>query len=572
MAQPENLEQPVDLREYVAVLRRRKWTILSVVAVLVTAGLLLSLRQTPVYEAESRLLITPLPNNPFPNVDTESQVVASLPVANLVREDLGLSASPDSLIQNLTVVATVDTEVATVRYASTDPQLAQEAANSFSENYIEYRRSQALETIRADERTVRRKIDGVRDQLKDVLQRIEEARQAGNDTEAAALETDRAALGARLGVLQQQLDDTSADPTVTLEGGQVLELATLPASPSSPDHTKNAVLAGIVGLLLGVGAAFVRERLDDRFSDRADVERVLGAPVLATVQRYAPGQDPRELVLLGRPEGPASEAYRSLRTTLKFITSQQGIKSVLVTSPSAGEGKTVTTANLGVALAAAGHRVALVSGDLRRPTLEGYFRIDNRVGLTTWLLGEQTQTWLLGEEIEWYKLFRETGIANVAVLPSGPIPSNPAELLASPALKRLIEELEANFDLVLIDSAPSLPVADTSILASHVGGVIVVLDATRTARSAGAHVQEQLVRVGANILGTVLNAFDPSSAMYASYYGSDGYYSSYRADRPAEVIATGAPPPPPPPPSGTGSTNGSAQGASRKGGLSFRKQ
>jgi len=135
------------------------------------------------------------------------------------------------------------------------------------------------------------------------------------------------------------------------------------------------VLGAILGLALGIGLAFFRERLDDRFRGRADVERALEGPVLATVPRFTGIKaSSYQLVVNSQPQGAAAEAYRSLRTNLQFITEQQDISSLLVTSPSAGEGKTVTTANLGMALAQTGRRITLVSADLRRPTLERYFR------------------------------------------------------------------------------------------------------------------------------------------------------------------------------------------------------
>jgi len=516
-------DQPVELREYLEVLRRRKITVLLVTGLLIALGLAQSFRQTPVYEAESRLLIKPLPSNPYPNVDTESEVVASLPVAALVRDEVGLAQSPDSLLDGLTVTSTVDTEVATISYQSPEPEIAQRVANSFAQSYIDYRRDQEQKSIRSARESIEQRIGAVREDLRDVATDITKAETGGQESLVTTLETERSALIARLGLLEQQLDDVSPDSPSSVESGEVLELAALPTSPASPDHSKNGVLAGIIGLVLGVGTAFVRERLDDRFRGRDDVEAVLNAPVLATVQRYQQLRGSHPLVLLAEPEGSSSEAYRSLRTTLKFVSAQRGVESILITSPSQGEGKTVTTANLGIALAQAGSRVIMVSADLRRPTLESYFGIPNRLGLTSWLLGEEPY---------WQPLLLEVpDLPNIRVLPSGPVPANPAELLDSPLFAKLVRELEQNSDMVLLDSAPTLPVADPSIIATRVGGVVVVLDAGSTPRSAGAHAHEQLVRVGANLLGTVLNRFDPSSPLYSSYYSSQNYYGRRRTGR-----------------------------------------
>jgi capsular exopolysaccharide synthesis family protein len=173
-----------------------------------------------------------------------------------------------------------------------------------------------------------------------------------------------------------------------------------------------------------------------------------------------------------------------------------------------------------VALAQTGQSVVVVSADLRRPTLEKYFSVNDHVGLSTWLL-RQARKAAGGDAPDVRDYVRPTMVENLFVLPTGPIPPNPAELLAAPSLAGVIRQLEERFNIVLIDTAPTLPVADASILASHVGGVIVVIDASTTARSAGEHVRDQLTRVGANIIGTVMNRF--VSAGSYSYYGTKGY-------------------------------------------------
>jgi capsular exopolysaccharide synthesis family protein len=192
----------------------------------------------------------------------------------------------------------------------------------------------------------------------------------------------------------------------------------------------------------------------------------------------------------------------------------------MVTSASAGEGKTVTTANLGVVLAQAGRRVIMVSSDMRRPTLENYFQIDGRdAGLSNWLSSADDDLW---------QYLRDPGIPNLRVLPCGPTPSHPAELLSTPQLVELVDLLEKNADLVLFDSPPTLAVADASIIASRVGGIVLVIDTTATHRSAAVAARQHVERAGGTILGTVSNAFDPTSA--TGYYYSTYEYSESDRD------------------------------------------
>jgi len=325
---------------------------------------------------------------------------------------------------------------------------------------------------------------------------------------------------------------------VSLGGGEVIESATLPSAPYSPNHLSNGLIGALFGLMLGIGAAFLRDRLDDRFRGRGDLERAVGAPVLATVAKFRVARNSYPLPVRVDPRGPASEAYRSLRANVQFLAASQGIRSFVVTSPGAGEGKTATSANLAVALAQAGVRVFLVSADLRRPVVERYFSLPKgSTGLSTWLAGQR-------DDDDLWRLVQDPGIPYLRVLACGPIPQNPPELLASPRLRALVSELEDNSDVVLYDSAPTLGLADTIVLASRVGGTLLVVDAGATGRSAAVHARQELERVGARIVGSVLNALDPSSTTY--YYPA--YHSTYEPPLSGEGNGAGTSPPPPPPP------------------------
>lgn len=221
------------------------------------------------------------------------------------------------------------------------------------------------------------------------------------------------------------------------------------------------------------------------------------------------------------PSAAASEAFRVLRTNIQFLGLDQPLKTILVTSASPAEGKTTTIANLAVAFAQSGMRVCIVDADLRRPMVAKTFDIDNWSGLTTALLGQKS--------VE--STVRETTVPGLYVLPSGPIPPNPAELLGSQRMTNLLAELEANFDMVLVDTPPILAVTDAAVLAPKVGGVVLVVRSGKVDRRQALRAKEALAAVKANVLGAVLGAVegDGEDGYYYYYYGSnEGQRSSRR--------------------------------------------
>lgn len=537
----DNPEQNrISLRDYLAVLRVRKWTIILCTVLVTAAAVGLSMMQTPQYTAESRVLVEPTANeattfNPLLPVDIQTQVelIASESVAAVVAEELELDESLESILSGLSVSPQGETQVVKISYTSTDPERAQQIAQAFADSYIQFRRERALEDVVSQEETIQAQVDSATEQLSGISEDLAAAQDSEDEALSASLETQRSILIARLGVLEQELDNVRSERSQTTEAGQVIEPALLPESPSSPKHALNAAVALFLGVALGIGLAFLRERLDDRFRDRADVERTVEAPVLATVPRYsAPKKGQSPLVSVSQSSVGAVEAYRSLRTNMQFITSQRNLKSVLITSPSEREGKSATTANLGVLFAQAGRRVILMSSDLRRPTLGGYFGlregVEDEVGLSTWLASDAEHPW---------DVIKDPGIPNLRVIPSGPIPPNPSELLTSPRVGMLVKLLEANCDLVLCDSPPVLAVADAAELVSALGGSVLVVNAQSTHKSATLHARQELERVGGRLIGAVLNGYDPSTSPY--YYSS--YASSYNAPAAQGAEGNGSP-------------------------------
>jgi non-specific protein-tyrosine kinase len=507
--------QGLQLREYLSILRLRKWWIALAIVLVVGSALAFSFRQPPIYVSEAEVYVNPVPltteqggAEPFLNLETESRLAASPAVAQIVKEDLGdTGLSLAELLANLTVSAEPDTEILLFQYSHRTPRTAAIRAQAFAKAYLTSRVQGVSRNLSAQLDLLQSQIDALDEQL------------------AATTDPDRRdqIQGERFLLVQQQAALT-ASASSNLTAGEVFQPAEIPNQPASPDHVKTGILALLAALPLGAGLALLRERFDDRLRGRADLETHAGAAVLAVVPRVAAWRDDTDspVVTLQEPKSAAAEAYKTLRTSVLFAAAQRGMETLLVTSSNAREGKSSTTANLGVALAQSGKRVILVSADLRKPRLHRFFRAQNGLGLTNVLAGERNAL----EVLSW------VGVENLRLLPSGPVPGNPAELLGSDAMDSLLRELRDASDFVLIDAAPVLPVADAMTLTPFVDAILFVADARRTTRGAIAQARQQLDQVNARVIGTVLNNFDPSRSPGSAHqhYG----YNAYRVDQPIE--------------------------------------
>jgi capsular exopolysaccharide synthesis family protein len=295
-----------------------------------------------------------------------------------------------------------------------------------------------------------------------------------------------------------------------------VEEAKLPTSPVSPTTTRNLALAGLLGVLVGVGLAVLRETLDTSVKTPEDVAAAAGGLATLGAVGFDSGARKRPLINPVEAHSRRSEALRQLRTNLQFVDVAAHPKSIVVTSSVAGEGKSTTACNLAITLAQAGLRVVLVEADLRRPRLMTYLGMEGAVGVTSLLIHRAT----LDQAIQPW------GNALLDVLPSGPVPPNPSELLGSREMAELMKQLEARYDIVLVDGAPLLPVTDAAVLSALAGGALLVVRANRTHREQLHRAVESLRAVDARLLGAVLN-FVPSR-------GARGYQYGYEYTRAAQ--------------------------------------
>ena len=305
----------------------------------------------------------------------------------------------------------------------------------------------------------------------------------------------------------------------------------LPKEPIGPPRFRNIFLAFLLSLVAGIGLAFLLDFLDDTVKSVEDVDRYLHLPALALIPAGRdrgrligigggpPGPAPSEgtaLAMISDVRSPIAESYRHLRTSLLLSSAGQPPKTILVTSSQPSEGKTTTAINTAFMLAQTGAEVLIIDCDLRRPRLHGHFGVPNTKGLTNWLSGETDIETLM----QTY-----TPQSNLKFLTSGPVPPNPAELLGSEEMRKLLGVLTERFAHVIIDSPPAISFTDASILATMVDGVVLVVHGGRSSRAVVRRAKQQLLDVGAHIFGVVLNnvKVETQDYYYSGYYSSNEY-------------------------------------------------
>jgi capsular exopolysaccharide synthesis family protein len=301
--------------------------------------------------------------------------------------------------------------------------------------------------------------------------------------------------------------ETAADGGPSAVKLSVVEQAQVSTGPVSPQPVLNALVGLVLGLGLAVVAVVAWDALDTRVRSAEQASEALDAPVLTALQTDAE-MSPRWLVSQETGFSSQAEALRRLRTNLQFLDVQSQRRSFVITSSVAGEGKTTVSVNLALTVAAAGLRVVLVDADLRRPRIADYLDVEGSVGLTTVLIGR-------AEVADVVQPWGPDG--TVHFIASGEVPPNPSELLGSAEMEKLVRRLEAEYDVVLIDSPPSLPVTDPSILAAMCSGAIVVVSAGIARRDQLGVVRHSLDAAGATLLGVVVNRLKSSGGSYGGY-------------------------------------------------------
>ncbi|MGK2960745.1 MAG: polysaccharide biosynthesis tyrosine autokinase [Gemmatimonadaceae bacterium] len=436
--------------------------------------------------------------------------IASNPVIqNVYRQLTGYQERRDSLLTSGAAATNPDVIAATTLISTSSGRLAAAVRNQL----------QALDA----------QIDALDNLKAQSTAQIAGAPQA--ETEEARLAQQVQAVQAMSDKLQE--DYQRARMIEAVEAGQVeiVDLAEVPEHPIAAGRVRKLTIGLLLGLLLGFGAAVMKDGMNTSIRRRDDLERILQVPGLAVIPQFASANGrggrlaralPRRakssngqgahraagLVTIHDARSSGAEAYRTLRTNLIFSQAVQTLRTLVVTSAAPSEGKTTTAANLAVSFAQQGMRVLIVDCDLRRSRLHRMFSVPREPGVTELVLGQ----------VEQDTVVRETSVTGLYVLASGQLPPNPAELLGGERMRATLASLSEAFDLIVLDTPPLLAASDAAILGTIVDGVVLVVRAGVTEADAGQQAIQQLTSVGARVVGAVLNDPDSKLQTYGGYY------------------------------------------------------
>lgn len=443
---------------------------------------------------------------------TDVEILQGAPLRVAVSKSLGRPAPP------LSVNELGNTELGTLTVTSTNPAFAAAAANAYANAYIVQVRAQFVKNQLASENAVQNQINALQSQITAVQTQIDAT--APSSVSLGGLQAQLNGLYQQQSGLKTQLTQLQLTTAQSSNGGELVSPAVPSTTPSSPKKARDLGIAVIAGLLVGIGFGLLRESFDDRLDTRTKLEALTeGLPILGLIPTVKNWRDKRRPYLVSHlePKSPTSEAYRGLRTSVQFMLADGHTKLLQITSSSAGEGKTTTSANLAWIMAEAGQQVVLVSCDLRRPRIAEFFDLPSDIGLLSVVLGDATL-----EDA----LLPVPGQPNLRLLASGPIPPNPSEILSYPATQQVLTKLGGMADLVVVDGPPVLPVTDAAALSRCVDAVILLVSTHQTRKRDVERSLQTLRQVNAPIVGTVLNLAGELDS-YAYYHYGYGYESGW---------------------------------------------
>lgn len=511
----------MDLRELFRIVRRWLWLLILGGILGGVATYFYSSYQQPIYEASAEVFISqPSYNeltalgylNAYQYIPTYAELMLTDDVVEETNQRLEYSISAS----RVSVQPIRDTQILEVRVQDTNPTKAANFANMmvivFREQQYQLqtsRYSESKNNLESNMEEQQRVIDDLLTQLAAIPDTEE------NNVEREWLNLLLVQANETYGNLVNNYESLRLAEAQSVSTVQLVESANPNPNPVRPNVITNTLLGVAVGLMLAGGIAFLVEYLDDTVRSLDEISKTYDLAALGYIAKIPLSRKKEEsdgVYIFSNPRSPIAEAFRSLRTNIEFAGVVEPVKTILITSPGPKEGKSTVSANLAAVMVQGGKRVVMVDCDMRRPKIHKLFKTNNRTGLSGLFRGQASLNDVL-----------ERRMSNLYVLTSGTVPPNPAELLGSKMMDRILSGLASMADVVILDSPPMV-VTDPLVLSSKVDGVILVVNPGRTKKDALKATMEQFARSEARILGLVVNQIGKNASYYYEYYYSHEYY------------------------------------------------
>lgn len=512
-------------RHYLTLLIRWAW--LLILATIIAGGttFLVSKYMTPIYQASTTVLIDQAPDSNTSEYTailtserltrTYTEMISYRVVLEEVITNLELDMKFDELLEIITIQPVRDTQLIKLQVEHSNPSQAAIIANSIVEVFSGYNLS--LQEKRYSES--KQSLMGQLEQINEHIQLNQNSLNALEDIPENMKERDR--LEAILTnyrqsytTLLQSYEELRIIEARSSSGIIQVQKAVPPEKPIRPRTLINTLLAAIIGLMFSTVVVFMIDALDDTIKDPDQITKQFGIPILGLIATFEQSNDGP--ITLTNPMSPIAESFRLLRENIRYVSIDEPIKVLAISSANSGVGKSTVAANLAIVFAQGEKKVILMDADLRRPKIQKLFNIPNRKGLTELLVQP---------EINFEGTVQNINIERLSIITSGGIPPNPSDLLSSQKMVSIMNQLRKQADMIIIDTTPVFVVADAMALSSNIDGVILVVKPGSTTTSSFERLIEQYNRIGLKILGVVVNGFRPGRL--GSYYYKDYYYSDH---------------------------------------------
>lgn len=513
----------LDFRQYLSLFWHWVWLFIIVAVVAGLTSYFISSRMRPFYQSTTTMLVNEAPATKATDytsvlmskqlTSTYAQMMVTDPILNQVIKEVGIGNTIDELKDWIDVSVIRDTQLVQVTVTTTDPEFSARIANAVVKVFAEQIQAIQIGRFVQSKAALETQLAETDKQIVLYTDMVEKAATTDEKERLDAKLTQYRSIYANLLLSYEQIRLAEAQSVSSVVQ---VETATPNESPVSPKTLLNTALAAIAGFLLAVIIIVTREALDDTVKTPKDIIEKFKLPVLGVINRH-PTNNKKPISLL-EPRSPTAEAYRALRTNVNYTSVDGPLKRILVTSAEPGEGKSTTISNLAVVLAQNGSRVILADCDMRHPQLNTHFNLPNRIGMST----------LFSHQEVVKSVSQPTGLAGLSVVTTGPLPPNPAELMSSQTMQKILNLMSENADIVLIDTPPVLAVTDAAALAPSLDGVLLVVQPGKTRTTALRQTLEQLSQVNARVLGVVLNNVVTRGKSYGYHYKEYRNYTAYQ--------------------------------------------